>query len=177
MPGPYNLEIRVGGLASARPLCYVSSAVKALLTAAVGAACAAVLLVVPATGSAALSCGLPEAQPVWIDFADGSVSFFRERFARPGIVVATGGPGVAAEARAAGAVSVRGCQQPLIALNELWGASLPAPLTPTAERYRVNVLRFVSRLAERGGRPALLVSSEPNTAGDAAAWWRGPAPG
>jgi hypothetical protein len=182
--------------------------VRALVTAAVGAACAAVLLVVPATGSAALSCGLPEAQPVWIDFADGSVSFWRERFARPGIVVATGGPGLATEARAAGAgtvhwdmylrkrvgtpsdpadaslmekradslfdyaVSVSECQQPLIALNELWGASLPTPLTPTAERYRENVLRFVIRLAERGGRPALLVSSEPNTAGEAAAWWR-----
>jgi hypothetical protein len=67
---------------------------------------------------------------------------------------------------------VSGCQQPLIALNELWGASLPTPLTPTAERYRANVLRFVSRLAARGGRPALLVSSEPYTAGDAAAWWK-----
>jgi hypothetical protein len=189
-------------------LCYLSSAVRALVTLAVGAACAVGLLVVPATGSAALSCGLPEDQPVWIDFADGSVSFWRERFARPGIVVATGGPLLAEEARTAGAgtvhwdmhlrkrvgtpsepadpatmekradslfdyaVSVSGCQQPLIALNELWGASLPAPLTPTAERYRANVLRFVSRLAERGGRPALLVSSEPNTAGDAATWWR-----
>jgi hypothetical protein len=181
--------------------------VKALLT-AVGAACAAVLLVTPATGSAAISCGLPETSPVWIDFADGSVTFFSERFARPGVVVATGGPGVAEEARASGAgtvhwdmylkkrvgtpsdpadpdlmqkradslfdyaVSVSACQQPLIALNEMWGASLPMPLTPTAERYRSNVLRFVTRLAERGGRPALLVSSEPNTAGDAAAWWR-----
>ena len=158
--------------------------------------------------TSAISCGLPETAPVWIDFADGSVTFFQERFARPGIVVATGGEGVATEARAAGAgtvhwdmylrkrvgtpsdpaenalmekradslfdyaVRVSGCQQPLIALNEMWGASLPMPLTPTAERYRSNVLRFVSRLAERGGRPALLVSSEPNTAGDAAAWWR-----
>ena len=34
------------------------------------------------------------------------------------------------------------------------------------------MLRFVSRLAERGGRPALLVSSEPFTGGDAAAWWK-----
>jgi len=171
----------------------------------------AVLLAIlawPATGSAALSCGLPETQPVWLDFADSSVSFWRERFARPGVVVATGGPALAAEARAAGAatvhwdmylrkrvgtpsdpadpalmderadklfdyaVAVSGCQQPLIALNELWGASLPTPLTPTAERYRVNVLRFVSRLAARGGRPALLVSSEPYTGGDAAAWWK-----
>jgi hypothetical protein len=175
----------------------------------------ACLLAVPAllAGSAAakpgaLSCGLPESQPVWIDFADGSVSFWRERFARPGVVVATGGPLLAAEARTAGAatvhwdmylrkrvgtpsepadaslierradslfdyaVSVSGCEQPLIALNELWGASLPTPLTPTAERYRANVLRFVTRLAERGGRPAVLVSSEPFTGGDAAAWWR-----
>ena len=136
------------------------------------------------------------------------MSFWRERFARPGVVVATGGPLLAAEARAAGAatvhwdmylrkrvgtpsepadpalidkradslfeyaVSVSGCQTPLIALNELWGASLPTPLTPTAERYRANVLRFVTRLHERGGRPALLVSSEPFTGGDAAAWWR-----
>ena len=174
---------------------------------AVGALVAA-LLAWPSSGSAALSCGLPEAQPTWIDFADGSVSFWRERFARPGVVVATGGTQLAAEARTSGAgtvhwdmylrkrvgtpsepadpalmekradslfdyaVSVSGCQAPLIALNELWGASLPTPLTPTAERYRVNVLRFVTRLQERGGRPALLVSSEPFTGGDAAAWWR-----
>jgi hypothetical protein len=174
---------------------------------AVGAAVVAVLAW-PGASTAALSCGLPEAQPTWIDFADSSVSFWRERFARPGVVVATGGPQLAAEARAAGAatvhwdmylrkrvgtpsepadpglidkradslfdyaVSVSGCQTPLIALNELWGASLPTPLTPTAERYRANVLRFVTRLHERGGRPALLVSSEPFTGGDAAAWWR-----
>ena len=173
------------------------------------------LLAIPwvAPGSAAaeptaLSCGLPETQPVWLDFADSSVSFWRERFARPGVVVATGSPQLAAEARAAGAgtvhwdmylrkrvgtpsepvdaaliearadslfdyaVTVTGCDQPLIALNELWGASLPPPLTPTAERYRANVLRFVSRLAARGGRPALLVSSDPFTGGDAATWWK-----
>jgi hypothetical protein len=171
-------------------------------------AAASGILAWPGSGSGALSCGLPEAQPTWIDFADSSVSFWRERFARPGVVIATGGPVLAAEARAAGAgtvhwdmhlrkrvgtpsdpadpalmdtradalfdyaVSVSGCETPLIALNELWGASLPTPLTPTTERYRANVLRFVSRLAARGGRPALLVSTEPFTGGDAAAWWR-----
>ena len=166
------------------------------------------LAVWPESGRTALSCGLSDAQPAWIDFADSSVSFWRERFARPGVVVATGGPDLATEARAAGAatvhfdlylrkrvgtpsdpadpsliekradalfdyaVTVTGCQTPLVALNELWGASLPTPLTPTADRYRANVLRFVSRLAERGARPALLVSSQPFTGGDAAAWWR-----
>jgi hypothetical protein len=166
------------------------------------------LLALPGTGQPALSCGLPEAQTTWIDFADSSVSFWRERFARPGVVVATGGEELASEARADGAatvdwdmylrkrvgtpsdpadpalidkradalfdfaVSVTGCQTPLIALNELWGASLPTPLTPTADRYRSNVLRFVTHLSERGGRPALLVSSDPFTGGDAAAWWK-----
>src|SRR5919106_5712977 len=89
-------------LASARSLCYLSSAVRALVTAFVGVAGAVALLAQPSTGVAALSCGLPEAQPVWIDFADGSVSFWQERFARPGIVVATGGEGVATGVRAAG---------------------------------------------------------------------------
>ena len=70
------------------------------------------------------------------------------------------------------AVSVTGCPQPLIALNELWGSWLPMPLTPTAERYRENVLRFVSRLSERGARPALLVSGDPFTGGGAGAWWK-----
>jgi hypothetical protein len=189
-------------------LCYLSSPVRALLTSLVAVTSAALLLAVPAPASAALSCGVPDAHPAWIDFVDGSVSFFQERFARPGITIATGGPILAAEARAAGAasvhwdmhlrkrvgtpsepsdpttidkradslfdyaVSVSGCEKPLIALNELWGASLPTPLTPTAEHYRENVLRFVTRLSERGGRPALLVSSKPDTAGDAAAWWR-----
>jgi hypothetical protein len=174
----------------------------------VAAAVVGAVLAWPSSGSTALSCGLADAQPTWIDFADSSVTFWRERFARPGVVVATGGPDLAAEARAAGAgtvhwdmylrkrvgtpsdpadptvidkradalfdyaVSVTGCQTPLIALNELWGSSLPTPLTPTADRYRANVLRFVTRLSERGGRPALLVSSEPFTGGDAAAWWK-----
>ena len=51
------------------------------------------ILAWPGAGSAALSCGLPEAQPTWIDFADSSVSFWRERFARPGVVIGTGGAG------------------------------------------------------------------------------------
>ena len=193
MPGPYTFLL---------PL---SPVPRAFLLSLVALAAA---LAWPTPGQAALSCGLPEAQPTWIDFADGSVSFWRERFARPGVIVATGGPGLATEARSAGAgtvhwdmylrkrvgtpsepadpalmekradslfdyaVSVSGCQTPLIALNELWGASLPTPLTPTAERYRANVLRFVTRLKERGGRPALLVSSDPFTGGDAAAWWK-----
>ncbi len=156
-----------------------------------------------------VSCGVPEAQPVWIDYVDGTVEFWRDRFGRPGVVIATGGPGLGTELRAAGAtatvhfdlylrrrvgtpmapndpatmekradglyeyaVEVTGCSTPMIALNELWGASVPAPWTATTERYRANVLAFVRRLAERGVRPALLVSSTAATGAEAAAWWR-----
>jgi len=70
-------------------------------------ACALVaVLAWPAAGGTALSCGLPETPTTWIDFADSSVTFWRDRFARPGVVVATGGPGLASEARAAGAGTV-----------------------------------------------------------------------
>jgi hypothetical protein len=166
------------------------------------------LAAVPQPAPAALSCGLPETQPVWIEYTEGSVTFWRERFARPGVVIATGGVNIAAEARAAGAgtvhwemhlrklvgtlvdpadaslmegradavydraVAVTGCQTPLVALNELWGSSMPMPLTPTAERYRENVLRFVRRLAARGARPALLVPGHPFTSAGAEVWWK-----
>ena len=44
------------------------------------------ILAWPTAGGSALSCGLPETPTTWIDFADSSVSFWRERFARPGVV-------------------------------------------------------------------------------------------
>jgi len=43
----------------------------------------------------AAQCGLPDAQPWWIEFGSGSVSFRYHVFSRPGIIVATeGGPTV-----------------------------------------------------------------------------------
>jgi hypothetical protein len=64
------------------------------------------VLALPASGTPALSCGVAEGKPAWIDFADGSTPFFRERFAKPGVIVATGGPDVAREAREAGAGNI-----------------------------------------------------------------------
>lgn len=70
-------------------------------------------------------------------------------------------------------VGQMGCDNPTIVLNELFGAHLETPWTPTTERYRENVLVFLRQLAARGGRPLLLVSSRPYTASEtAAAWWR-----
>jgi hypothetical protein len=70
------------------------------------------------------------------------------------------------------AVATLECDTPSIVLNELFGASVPMPWTPTQAQYRANVLQWVRLLAARGAKPILLVSSEPFTGGDAAAWWR-----
>jgi hypothetical protein len=51
-------------------------------------------------------CGLPEAKPLWIDYAEGSVSFRNEAFGRPGVVAGTSGAGVPAALRNAGAQTI-----------------------------------------------------------------------
>lgn len=66
-----------------------------------------------------------------------------------------------------------GCEKPIIALNELFGAHLETPWTASNQRYRENVLAFVRQLASRGARPFLLISTRPYTGSDeAAGWWR-----
>ena len=70
------------------------------------------------------------------------------------------------------AVLSAACATPVIAMNELFGAATPTPWTPTTARYRANVLEWARLLSARGGRPVLLVSSEPYTSGEAAQWWR-----
>ena len=70
------------------------------------------------------------------------------------------------------AVLSAGCPDPVIVMNELFGASTPTPWTPTTARYRANVLEWARLLKAKGGHPVLLVSSEPFTGGDAGQWWR-----
>ncbi|HUQ21711.1 MAG TPA: hypothetical protein VM049_01720 [Gaiellaceae bacterium] len=70
------------------------------------------------------------------------------------------------------AVLSAGCPDPVIAMNELFGAATPTPWTPTTARYRANVLEWARLLREKGGQPVLLVSSEPYTGGEAGQWWR-----
>ena len=156
-----------------------------------------------------LPCGLPQTQPLWVDYADGMVPFWSTIFARPGVVGAASNFIVPPQLRAKGAKTVyfdlylgnrvgtpskpadpsvvearadklfdtaaasSGCGTPLIALNELAGANLPTPWTPTTAQYRANVLALVQRLAERGARPFLLLPKRPYTHDEAAdEWWR-----
>ena len=53
-----------------------------------------------------LPCGLPQVQPLWIDFADGSVPFWSTIFARPGVVGAASNFIVPPQLRAKGAQTV-----------------------------------------------------------------------
>ncbi len=51
-------------------------------------------------------CGLPDASPLWIDFADGSVDFRLDMFGRPGVIAATKGIPVSLALRQRGAQTV-----------------------------------------------------------------------
>ncbi len=65
-----------------------------------------------------------------------------------------------------------GCAKPWIALNELFGASLPTPWSVTNQVYRANVLTFIKILAAHGAHPFLLVNSKPYVDDEAGDWWR-----
>jgi hypothetical protein len=70
------------------------------------------------------------------------------------------------------AAAQSGCDKPLIAVNELFGAHLETPWSATNERYRRNVLTYLRTLSERGARPFLFLSTLPFVDGEVADWWR-----
>jgi hypothetical protein len=153
-------------------------------------------------------CGLPDATPLWVEYAEGSVTFRNELFRRPGLVLASSGttvpqtlreggaqtvywqmrlsrmvgtpsepadPGtvaLAADALVERAAASSGCSTPLIALEELSGAHLPTPWSPTNSAYRTNVLELARQLSARGARPFLFVHGTLELRGAAGAWWQ-----
>src|SRR4051812_23531535 len=70
------------------------------------------------------------------------------------------------------AVTVTGCDHPLIAENELFGAQTPTPWSTTNAQYRANVLLLLQELAKLGATPAITIANPPYTGGEAADWWR-----
>ena len=54
----------------------------------------------------AQQCGLPDTQPLWIEFSDGSVQFRDQIFGHPGVIAATRGTAVAQSLRRRGAKTV-----------------------------------------------------------------------
>ena len=169
---------------------------------------AAAAALVFAPGALAGPCGLPDAKPLWVDYAESSVGFREELFKRPGLVLASSGTTVPESLRAGGAQTVywhmklsrivgtpsqpadpgtvaegaaqlleraaasSGCATPLVALEEMWGADLPTPWSPTNSAYRTNVLELARQLAARGARPFLFVHGNLELRGAAGAWWQ-----
>jgi hypothetical protein len=70
------------------------------------------------------------------------------------------------------AAASSGCATPLIALEEMWGADLPTPWSPTNSAYRTNVLELARQLSARGARPFLFVHGNLELSGAAGAWWQ-----
>ena len=70
------------------------------------------------------------------------------------------------------AATSSGCSRPVIAENELNGASTLTPWTATNAQYRRNVLIYAQTLSALGARPVILVASAPYMGGEAADWWR-----
>jgi len=73
---------------------------------ALAAVLAAVGLGVASPKAAAAPCGLPDAHPLWFDYAEGSVTFRKQIFGRTGVIAATSGPAVSSDLRAGGAQTV-----------------------------------------------------------------------
>src|SRR2546428_10396445 len=91
----------------------------------VGLAAACVLGVARPASAAANACGIPGYSTLWIDYADGSVDFWQELFARPGIIGATTSTG--AQLRAASALNV---YWDMYLNNRVGQSSAPADPTP-----------------------------------------------
>jgi hypothetical protein len=70
------------------------------------------------------------------------------------------------------AVSVTGCEKPIIALNELFGAQTPTPWSATNAQYRANTLTLLQELKRLGAQPAITIANPPYIGGEAADWWR-----
>ena len=70
------------------------------------------------------------------------------------------------------AQQVTGCQTPLIAENELFGAQTETPWSTNNAQYRANVLALMQDLDALGATTALTIANPPYTGGDAAEWWR-----
>ena len=109
-------------------------------------------------------CGLPDTRPLWLDYAEGSVSFRKEVFGRPGVIAATSGIQVASELRRAGAQTVYWWSK----LGQLVGTTA-APADPATIPAQAD--RLVDRaIASSGCSTPRIVLNELNGPGTTTPW-------
>ncbi|HEU0304806.1 MAG TPA: hypothetical protein VFR32_09525 [Gaiellaceae bacterium] len=109
-------------------------------------------------------CGLPDVHPLWIDYAEGSVSFRNDVFGRPGVVAATSGTINAGELRNRGAHTVYWWMK----LNRIAGTP-SAPTEPST--VAAGITEVVDKaIAATGCETPVVVLNELNSAGSTTPW-------
>jgi hypothetical protein len=109
-------------------------------------------------------CGLPDVRPLWIEYAEGSVSFRNDVFGKPGVVAATSGTANAEELRARGAQTVYWWMK----VNRLAGTP-SAPTDPAT--IPAGVTEVVDKaIAATGCETPVIVLNELNSAGSTTPW-------
>ena len=109
-------------------------------------------------------CGLPDQRPLWLDYAEGSVSFRNDVFGRPGVIAATSGTVNAADLRARGAQTVYWWMK----LNRVAGT----PSAPTdAATVAAGITEIVDKAIAATECPTpVVVLNELNSAGSTTPW-------
>jgi hypothetical protein len=109
-------------------------------------------------------CGLPDVRPMWLEYAEGSVSFRNDVFGRPGVVAATSGIVNASELRARGAHTVYWWMK----LNRVAG-------TPSAPTEPATVAAGITEIVDKAiaateCQTPVIVLNELNSAGSTTPW-------
>ncbi len=109
-------------------------------------------------------CGLSDQRPLWLDYAEGSVSFRNDVFGRPGVIAATSGTVNAADLRARGAQTVYWWMK----LNRVAGT----PSAPTdAATVAAGITEIVDKAIAATECPTpIVVLNELNSAGSTTPW-------
>ncbi len=112
----------------------------------------------------AAQCGLSDTRPLWMDYAEGAVTFRDQLFGKPGIIAATSGIAVSAELRNRGAQTI---------FWELklgnWVGTTAAPADPATIPASVNKL-FAEATQASGCATPLIALNELNGAGTTTPW-------
>ena len=109
-------------------------------------------------------CGLPDQLPLWLDYAEGSVSFRNDVFGRPGVIAATSGTVNSSELRARGAQTVNWWMK----LNRVAGT----PAAPTdAATVAAGITEMVDKaIAATQCETPVIVINELNGAASTTPW-------
>ncbi len=110
------------------------------------------------------ACGLPDAKPLWIDYAEGSVGFRDQVFGEPGIVAATSGAAVPAALRNEGAQTVYWHMKLGALVGTTTAPADPATITAAAQKV------FASAVSSTGCQTPYIALNELNGASTTTPW-------